>query len=251
MKGKVVSNIDIKTNLLSGQALTQRILAIQNNTEDINDLLIEYKPFICSTASKVVGRSISEHSDESIIAQLAFAEAIKCFDEKKGRFLTFSRWVIRLRLIDYMRKESRDKHEILFSDLPDYMQGKVYDLNVIDHVVSPIKLEIQALAMDLKVYCIKFEDLVAVSPKAKKTKRSCAKIIKYMVSNEDALSYLRRKYRLPIKKIIENCKIPRKLVERHRKYIIVVTEILLGDYPHLEEYVSFVKGGHSYEKCSN
>jgi len=46
---------------------------------------------------------------------------------------------------------------------------------------------------------------------------------------------------LPIKKITENTKVPRKIIERHRKYIVTAVEILSGDYPHLSEYLAYMK----------
>jgi len=45
---------------------------------------------------------------------------------------------------------------------------------------------------------------------------------------------------LPIKIISENAKVPRKILERHRKYIITAAEILSGDYPKLAEYLSHI-----------
>jgi len=46
---------------------------------------------------------------------------------------------------------------------------------------------------------------------------------------------------LPIKDI-ESCeKLPRKILERHRKYIIAGAEILKGDYPILSGYLKFVR----------
>jgi len=39
--------------------------------------------------------------------------------------------------------------------------------------------------------------------------------------------------------------VPRKIIERHRKYIIAATEIVGGDYPHLSQYMSFIKRGTS------
>ena len=44
-----------------------------------------------------------------------------------------------------------------------------------------------------------------------------------------------------IKKIIENTLLPRKILERHRNYIIAAVEILSGEYPLLAEYLSFIR----------
>ncbi len=39
----------------------------------------------------------------------------------------------------------------------------------------------------------------------------------------------------------ENLHLPRKIIERHRKYIIAGIEIISGNYPILSEYLKFVR----------
>ncbi|MDN5311388.1 MAG: polymerase sigma factor [Thermoanaerobacteraceae bacterium] len=45
---------------------------------------------------------------------------------------------------------------------------------------------------------------------------------------------------LPINAMLEKVKISRKTIERHRKYIIAVTLILVEDFPYLLEYIKGV-----------
>ena len=52
---------------------------------------------------------------------------------------------------------------------------------------------------------------------------------------------MRDRRELPIKSITENTGIPRKTVERHRRYIIAAAEILSGDYPCLSEYMGYIR----------
>jgi len=52
---------------------------------------------------------------------------------------------------------------------------------------------------------------------------------------------MRRTRNLPVKAIENSLQIPRKIIERHRKYIITAIEIISGDYPMLCEYLRFVK----------
>jgi len=46
---------------------------------------------------------------------------------------------------------------------------------------------------------------------------------------------------LPIKILQKNTDLPRKLLERHRKYIIAAMLILSGEYPLLAEYLPFFR----------
>jgi RNA polymerase sigma factor len=46
---------------------------------------------------------------------------------------------------------------------------------------------------------------------------------------------------LPVNVVEKNAKVPRKILERHRKYIIAAVEILSGDFPYLAEYIRFIR----------
>ena len=46
---------------------------------------------------------------------------------------------------------------------------------------------------------------------------------------------------LPVKDISSGKDISVKILERHRKYIIVAAEIMQGDYPLLKEYMSYIR----------
>ncbi len=108
---------------------------------------------------------------------------------------------------------------------------------------NPLKAEIEKLSVELDKYNIDFEELVLCSPKAKKTSLACKEAIKYIIDNPAILNQVNEKLRLPIKEIEKECKLPRKLLDRHRKYIIAVVKILTGNYVYLQEYVSSIKGG--------
>jgi RNA polymerase sigma factor len=41
--------------------------------------------------------------------------------------------------------------------------------------------------------------------------------------------------------IEKNTHVPRKILERHRKYIIAAIEILSGEYPYLADYLRYIR----------
>ena len=90
-------------------------------------------------------------------------------------------------------------------------------------------------------YGISFSDLAECSPKAGRTRKQCGRAINLLTENEELLKSMRSGGRLPAKKLSELGKIPPKILERHRKYIIVAVEITLGDYPHLDEYIKRIR----------
>ena len=46
---------------------------------------------------------------------------------------------------------------------------------------------------------------------------------------------------LPVKEILAVSDVKKKILERHRKYIIVAAEILNGEYPLLAEYMNYIR----------
>lgn len=74
------------------------------------------------------------------------------------------------------------------------------------------------------------------------TARSCcAKAVNWMLALAERVLMMRKKRSLPVVAISKALEIARKIIERHRRYIIAATEILDGDYPHLAEYLDYIK----------
>jgi RNA polymerase sigma factor len=64
-----------------------------------------------------------------------------------------------------------------------------------------------------------------------------------MLGFPELVMKMRHTRRLPIAAISIRAHLPLKLLNRHRKYIIAVVEILGGDYPGLAAYLDFVRKG--------
>ncbi len=62
-----------------------------------------------------------------------------------------------------------------------------------------------------------------------------------MLALLDRLIQMRKTRSLPVAAISAALDIARKILERHRRYIITATEILDGDYPHLAEYLDYIR----------
>lgn len=210
--------------------------------------LKEYEFFILKTANNVTGKYVTKSDDQWSVSLSAFHEAIEAYSFEKGSFLSFSELVIKRRLFDYIKKQSRHFCEITINPHIFESDSDEDDVNLKQEVMKQVakqdddaKLEIEAVAEILKGYGFSFFDLVSVSPKAKKTKTVCARAILYIIENKILLNELKRTKLLPIKILENNLKLPRKILERHRKYIIAGAEIISGDYPILSEYLRYIK----------
>lgn len=221
----------------------QIALEAKEKEEVLEAFLLQEMPFVRASAGKKLGRHVEEGSEEELVALEAFVEAVHSYTPEKGRFLPFSRLVMDRRIIDWMRREEKNQRFIPMDpeditrqmDSPEYGEGILLAGGV--NGISDAAEEIHQLSIALSPYGISFRDLPDQSPKSEKTKESCQKVISAIRGSEILLSEMREKKALPLKILEKNTGIPRKIMERHRKYIIAVVEILSGEYPCLRPYV--------------
>ncbi len=190
-------------------------------------------------AYQVSGRYITKSDEEWSVTLLAFHEAVKKYAPDKGSFLAFADMVVRRRLIDYIRVQSRKQERA--TDFDHFEERPLHQGVPIEETKSALQQEISELKLGLSEYGITFADLTDVSPKAKKTRRACGKIINLMAEETTLLKQMKKTGNLPGKKIKELSGIPQKIIDRHRKYLIAAIEIATGDYPHLQEFLKEIR----------
>ena len=231
----------------------QIVLRAKEDKKALEDLIVSNKRYIINISSKITKKYITTDSDEWSIALSAFCEAVNAYTESKGNFYNFCELVIKRRLYDYKKREL--KHYTEFSIDPNDFdcEPSENEENHIGHKIiaslstnndDSAKLEILAITDILSKYNFSFYDLASVSPKAEKTKKSCALAVSCMLNENGLLRDLRLYKLLPIKKISRISNVPQKILERHRKYIIAAVEILDGDFPIISEYLSFIRKEH-------
>jgi len=213
--------------------IDQMALEAAKDEKKLSAFIEQYEFFIIKTASKTAKHYISKNDDEWAIALVAFSDAVKKYDYERGSFLGFAELMIHRNLVDYYRIQGRHSAEIQV----DQIENEA----VVEYNDGNLKLEIEAITEVLKSYGFTFMDLVDCSPKAGKTKTACAKAVSHMVNNQILAREMQASKQLPAKLIEKNTGVPRKILERHRKYIIAAAEILHGDYPYLSDYLSYIK----------
>ena len=103
-----------------------------------------------------------------------------------------------------------------------------------------IKDEIDKVQALLEPYGFSFFELAACSPKGAKAKGAVANSVAVLVENPAFFSMMRSNLELPMKELVKYSGAPRKIIEKHRKYIIAAAEILNGEFPELGEYFSYI-----------
>ena len=234
------------------------ILAAKTDELRLSALVGTYKPWILRCASEAAHRYVTDSDDEWSIALMAFSEAVQSYEEDKGPFRVFATVVIRRRILDYLRSEGRHRAEMPVTpaafggDLPEEEAAGV-NLQVRSQVAEA---SVQTAEADLSTrtreeiaevqgvlgrYGFSFFDLTECSPKAEKTRRGCALAIRVLMGEPELMKQLRSTRMLPMKELSATSGVSRKILDRHRRYIIAAAEILSGDYPILSAYLDFIR----------
>ncbi|GAW92710.1 RNA polymerase sigma-I factor [Calderihabitans maritimus] len=210
-----------------------------------------FTPFVLRVASESVGRYVAlGQDDESSIALMAFNEAIDQYDPgQETNFLTFAETVIKRRLIDYLRRETRRRQrEFLISPekteegYPDSFPVSLQERQAVEifnrqQEASERKEEIALFKKRLEEFGISLPDLARSSPRHKSARRRAMEAAR-ILAEEDSLreSFLRHKM-LPLKELEIRTRFSRKTLERHRRYIIAIALIYVDEFPYLKEYL--------------
>lgn len=212
-------------------------------------LLKEYTPFILRVASNFCKRYlVMGQDDEASVGLMAFNEAIDKFSADKGaKFLTFAEVVIRRRLTDYYRKESKFTNNFLpLSNFQDDENQEQQMLLEIEEANKAYQIEVEAFDKKQEIlqfnkvlgeFDISLTELVKLSPKHYDARVRAYKVAKIIVENPLLLGFLLEKKSLPLKKIEERVEVSRKTLERQRKYIIALVLVLNGNFEHLQSYI--------------
>ena len=126
---------------------------------------------------------------------------------------------------------------------PDVIEIIEFDVAVNDLQNLDVKYEIEALSYELGEFEITFFDISKNSPKSGKTKRECREVIKYILSADTMVEFIRKNKYIPVKEIISATGVNRKILERHRNYIIAVVLVMDGEYEIIQGQFSQLMGG--------
>lgn len=215
------------------------ILEIKEGNEILrNDFIQSYFSFIISTISKVTKRYVDvNNSDELSIGLLAFNEAIDKYENRKGSFISFAELVIRSRILDYIKKQSKDR------SIP--CEDNMIEENAcIDNNLSNIEIreEIENYKESLKLYGISLKEVVDKAPKHTDTRENAARIAQSIFENPLLFSEFERKKKIPIKAAAKYCDVSEKVIKSNKIYIMAQILLLKSNGDGLKEYIG-IKGG--------
>ena len=221
------------------RTLEEAVILIQQGDQSLlNEIIVSYKPFIAKAVSSVCKRYIHETDDEFSIGLIAFNEAIEKYLPERGKsLLSFAEVLIKRRVIDYIRKETKSQHisydfdSIAHDDespaaIVNELSFEEYKKKKEEEIRKEEIIQFSAL---LKTFNLSFSDLVEQSPKHADARRTAILIARLLVEDAELRKLLLEKKRIPIKQLEEMVEVSRKTIERNRKYIIAIALILLNN----------------------
>lgn len=230
-------------------SIEDKVIHIQSGNDKLrNQLIRDYQPFIKKVASKVCNHYIDHTMDEYSIGLFAFNESIDQYHPGQGsRFLTFADMVIRRRIIDYIRKETRQKRAVFFDQEEENEENRTEESYpelkaAIEHFEAQRENENRAYEIEeykemLKPFGITFKGLTKQCPKHRDARENAKIIAKKLAEDKRLSRYLLEKKQLPIKDLLSMVSCSRKTIERNRKYIIAAALIYLGGFVELKSYI--------------
>ncbi len=229
---KKSTNIDINLNLIA-----ENIIKIKNGDSVLRESFIsDYKPFILKTASKFTKKYIEiENSEEFSIALMAFNQAIDDYDEEKNHhFLSFAELVIKRRLINYTKKETKFREIYPFSffeyNKVNTLENTIAEKSIHLHFENfETREEILIYTEKLKKFGISFNDLIAKTPKHMDSKQQMLNVSRIIAENDYLYQKLDKKLQIPMTDLMPLIGINSKTVERNRKYIIAACIAMRSD----------------------
>lgn len=210
--------------------IVQDVYAAKQDPDRADSLVREYVPFIRTQAAKFLKRICTEQDDEYSIAMIAFYEAILHYEKERGAFLSYASLLIRNRLIDYSRKETKHKGHLSLHEengeeddrtLADTISDENDEIDALE-TREATRREIEELSAVMQRFGISFSDVADNCPKQARTLQSCAAAIRFAKENKDVLDELLRTQKLPMNRLVSGTGVERKTMERHRKYLLAM-----------------------------
>lgn len=225
--------------------INERLCVAKEDKRALEELLTDYLPFIKKQLAGM-GHMGIEYDDMLSVAMLTFVNCVQQYKAGRGNFLSFTAGCIRNRLIDECRKEIRYSSKVIAiapepSDGEDIQQTEEERAALREYSKEQerkaLSDEIDGLSAALGPYGIAFADLPNICPRQDRARALCAQLARAVAWDEGMRDAFLKKQRIPQAQLALQFSISPKTVEKHRKYIVVLTVLLIGDYPCIQAFL--------------
>ena len=214
-----------------GKELDREIMQIKSseNTEQTNRLIEAYQPFVLNVITELKKSYVDVKNDEEFsVGLMAFYEALEKYNEVRGDFLSFARLVIQSRVKDYWAKKKENQ-------TTELMENTIVEENFEERII--LRREIEDFESVLKKFGLSFEQLAKNTPRHIETRERAKEIGKQAAKEDDLITHLYTKKRLPIAHISQRFKISRAIIKRSKMTITSTMIIIKENFSHIMEWI--------------
>jgi RNA polymerase sigma factor len=218
-----------------------------------DDLIRDYVPFVLKTASAASRKYLTVGQDDEVsVALQAFDEAIVAYDSPQPGFLAFAATVIRRRLIDYFRRESRRDETPLSALGQNNDRSLALSVGVNSDPASwqnalERRDEMERWREALEEYGLTLAHVVRKTPKHSDARERALRLAVLVAQDSHLREKFLRERKLPIDDLFRSLPaelaMSRKTVERQRDYVTAIALMLVKDFPTLREFLDLPKTG--------
>ena len=217
------------------------------------EIIAGHQVFLRQMVSKYgFGNEDITSRDEYSVALIALNEAIDSYKAGWRSFSSFAAEVIKKRLIDYHRSQRRYRQQVVsLEQAAFYQAGQTRTADIAGaqkwEEQMETRAEIEALVKKLRQHGVELADLIRETPRHADSRRLCIHIARTMAKEEELRRHFIKYGTLPLAGLAKRAGVNTKTVQRHRRYIIALTEILLSDLEILKGYIEQAsQGGGNY-----
>lgn len=223
------------------EGLDERVILAQSDSAEADRLLMEYLPMIKKQVLETISRGM-DYEDMLSTGMLAFAGAIRQYNPQRGNFIPFARLCIRSRILDELRRDGKNAATVsLDADENCGVPGAETDASLAQYSREQerqtLSEEIAALRQVLAGYGVPFDSLAKISPKQKRSRALCITAARQVAANAEMRKIFEQRAKLAQTQLAQALGVSSKTIEQHRRYIVTLVVILLGDYPCIRAFL--------------
>lgn len=230
--------------------LYAKIKDAQRGDEEAREQIIAgYQVFLRQMVAKYgFGNEDITSRDEYSVALIALNEAIDSYKAGLRSFSSFAAEVIKKRLIDYHRSQKRHRQQMVpLEQATFYQAGQPRTADTAGaqkwEEQMETRAEIEALVKKLRQHGIELGDLIQETPRHADSRRLCIHIARTIAKEEELRQHFVKYGTMPLARLVKQAGVNIKTIQRHRRYIIALTEILLSDLEILKGYIEQASQG--------
>ncbi len=219
--------------------LEKTVAEAKKNVKALDSLINNYLPFIKKQVGTLINLGLP-YEDMLSLAMLVFTNCVGQYTEGRGGFLSFVKTSIKNRIIDESRKEQRHLSKTIPLQIEDEISFESQiSLQTYNRELERQSLsdEIDSLSLALTPYNITFGELTKICPKQGRARQLCLRLAEAVVNDKAMKAELLKNKRLTQNRLANCLNISPKTIEKHRKYIITLIILLMGDYPNIRAYL--------------